>query len=874
MSSAAGRFRPAYLVGAALGAVSVAYLFAPVMVLEPGGLLSALRFRGFYGAEPGFRWSGERGVIRIPDPGPGRRVGVEIDLSAWRPPGTPLPDVRLSAGSATAVFPGTRRFETRTLETATRGIWSSDLEVEVRVPTFEAGAHDARPLGARVGELRLVPRDGLLGLRRPPLRVVAAGAAAALLLFALLRALGSPGALAFRIALAAALSLAPGLILARAIVASAVAPATLGLAALTLLARLFPRAATALSAAALSAARAGGGAARTLASPLGAGLAGAGLVAVAVAQLATPQLSVDVGSGRTAGRVRGFGALDSAGGRSFRNALRGGELDLRDLGIGGEWRIVLDAAVASGPRELTVARAGDVDARGVVGATWTQVAMTARALPSWRGGLRLAFPDAHQHVGLRIAQVRIDRGASLPSPRVAVCCALGLLLAAAIPLALGGSRLSAGLTGLVAAAAVGAGLTWEPLAAASFAPGFLGVAAASALGACLAAGAHVRWGASRGLPLTALIGPALGFLAWWLSTTFPLYRGGHFTFHSSIAQEIWGGHFWTYYLPYPGSMLSRQLQWGNLIFPHPCLFHVVAAPLAALGQPWFHALEKALLAGWLALIAACAAALAGRSGGPRAAVYAGALTPLVPLTYQLLGLGHLMTLFGACTTSLALTYLVHRLGDLTRRRAFVTGAGLVALALLSYFAAVPFAVVVFGLALPFAFRRSRSTGWALMGVGLTGAALAFGLYYVNWTLPFLTESVPALLSGSDRGTGAAALSSRLLLQPGKLSYTFGSWLVPLVALLCLARMTRREDRLLLWPWAGLLPAFGALDLFFNFLLKHHYFTLAPVAVGLALGLSHLHGTGRTGRAAALVAVLALGALAVRAFLATALGWIP
>jgi hypothetical protein len=42
------------------------------------------------------------------------------------------------------------------------------------------------------------------------------------------------------------------------------------------------------------------------------------------------------------------------------------------------------------------------------------------------------------------------------------------------------------------------------------------------------------------------------------------------------------------------------------------------------------------------------------------------------------------------------------------------------------------------------------------------------------------------------------------------------------------------------------------DLFFNFILKHHYFVMLPVVVGIATGLEWLARRSRTERAVALV----------------------
>jgi hypothetical protein len=70
-----------------------------------------------------------------------------------------------------------------------------------------------------------------------------------------------------------------------------------------------------------------------------------------------------------------------------------------------------------------------------------------------------------------------------------------------------------------------------------------------------------------------------------------------------------------------------------------------------------------------------------------------------------------------------------------------------------------------------------------------------------------------------------------------------------------------------------LVVFSALDLSFNFLLKHHYFTMVPVAVGVGVLVARLadHALARWAAAAAL---LALAALALGVGFDVATGRIP
>jgi hypothetical protein len=359
----------------------------------------------------------------------------------------------------------------------------------------------------------------------------------------------------------------------------------------------------------------------------------------------------------------------------------------------------------------------------------------------------------------------------------------------------------------------------------------------------------------------------------------PLFRGGNFLFHSNVAEEIWRGAFLTYYLPYPGSMLSHQAQWGNVLVPHPFLYQLFVAPLAALPQPWFHHTEKAVLALLLSILALTASLLATRMAGARAGGFAGAIGTLLFPTFLLLGLGHLMTLFGCLVLSLALAFLMLRFGRLTERRSWWAAASLLTLCWLSYTASLVFGLFALVLALPFLWRRDRAATRALVSAGLAAGGLAFVLYYANWTWPFLKESVPRLLAGADSDGGAVVavanpLWPRLARIPSKLADSYGSAVIPLAGLAGLALLTRTTDRIFLWSWAAVLVVFSGLDVFFNFLLKHHYATMTPVAVGVGLLLDRLWSRGAWFRGLAVALLTFALVLGVRSALDVALGRIP
>jgi hypothetical protein len=200
---------------------------------------------------------------------------------------------------------------------------------------------------------------------------------------------------------------------------------------------------------------------------------------------------------------------------------------------------------------------------------------------------------------------------------------------------------------------------------------------------------------------------------------------------------------------------------------------------------------------------------------------------------------------------------------------------LLAFCFLAYTAGLLFAAFALAAALPFVFRKDPATARALATAGLAAAAVAFLLYYVHWTWPFLSQSVPRILHGSaaPEGGGTPVLR-RLLALPHKLNYSYGSVLIPVLGLAGLARARTLHGWPLLLSWAAVLPVFSVADLFFNLLLKHHYFTAVPVAVGGGLLLAALARRGAAGRVSAGVLLGIALLLGLQTALDAALGRIP
>ena len=872
---------------AGIAAVALGYqLDRPLAVRLGSGLKGTQATRGFYGAEEDFRWTGEVGTVVVPEPGPGRRVRVEVDLQAWRPRGERAPQAFVEAAGARALARPTTEPQTVSLETTTSGSWSSDLDVRVRSEVFTPGDGDERPLGVRVREVRLVPLRPGWGLRGVPLRPLLLTALLVPLLFAFLARTGASSRAALALGFAAAALAGIGFAVARARTAAAVLPVLVAVAILEGVLRFAPGPCRALGQVVLEAGRAFAVGMRSLWSWPALAVGVVGSLAVIGAYLTKPLLVIDPASRTGSAVLRAFGPQGGDDTLRFRHLQRGSVVDLRDFGSGPSWRVRASLSASRAlPRPLALLRLGTQEATSDAAPPWTTVDLAAASPVGLRSGLLVEFPAAALPIDLRLQRLEVDRGASLPSP-CALACVLGaaLLLAGAVAIA-GAGPPAVWSTAALTTGVLVLALRAQPLATVPFLPAALGIAGASALFSALAAGA-ARLARGRGKSLVptpaARAAAALGFAAFWATTAYPLYRGGHFVFHSSIAEEIWRGRFLLFYLPYPGSVLTRQPQWANVIVPHPCLYHTLVSPLAALPHDWFYFLEKGVLAVLLAGNVLMTSLIALRAGGERSAGFAAVLAAAIPASYQLLGLGHLMTILGAWAFALAFGHLVLRFDALPERRTLVTAAALLALCFLSYFAGLLFALVVLTVAAAALGRSQPRAVRALIVATVLAAAVAFALYYVHWTGPFLGQTVPRLLARASGGAGGAGegaptafpLVRRLARVPEQLEYTFGSLLVPLLGLLGLGLARGKATRTLLLAWGGVLVVFTGLDQFFNFLLKHHYFTIVPVAVGGGLLLSGLAERGRYGRGlswAAVLAVLILGAQ--RAFEA-ATGRIP
>jgi hypothetical protein len=863
MSLAASRWKGAGAIAVlTMLLVALAYALPAEVEIDFGrGVEGLLGTSGFYDAEGGFRWSRARGEIVFPDPGARDPVRLELVLSGFRPPGVEPPRVVLEASGKSFALTPSRRIETQSFEIETVGLWSSTTTVRLWSETFTPQGADERALGVRVHRARLI----LDGPGVAPLKqVLASGAAAG----ALALLLGAP---------AAAVS---GVLLAFAFVffrfyAALGAPVLAAGALLAIvIGRLFPGLARLAGEIAGSFGRSLLEGPRTLRKSLAVPAAGLLILATIAAYAVRPRFTLDLGTGEAEPLLLGFAGFDrDEEGALFRRPFPGATIDLRDFGASSPWTLTIRAA-SDPPRQGVLARAADETLSVGLDRSLDSYRFDLPA-PRWafRAGHLLRFPGFGPEAAIRISEVEVDRGRSLPPLKVV---ALVLGSAALFAAAFGACGLSPGTalglsTAIATFSVVGLGT-----APAFFVPfqSQIALAASASVLAAAAARAVLAAISKRGLapePSAAALAIATAaFGLWFLATASPLYKGGHFSYHSSVAEEISQGKFFLYYFPGPENMLSHQPQWGNLTVPHPSLYHTVTSPLALFPRNWFHLLTKLFLALLLFGVALVSATVAHAAGGSRAGLYAAMAAAAFPTSFQLLGLGHLMTIFGTFAAAVALGFLALAEEQLERRGEWLLALSLVTFAFLSYTGSLLFGSIAIAFASVALLRSEPRLAKRLGGLLLAGWGLALALYYVHWVTPFVRDTLPAMLSGggSDRSID---LMARLKLLPGKAAYTFGSFWVPVLGLSGLVHARGRPRRLLLYGWALALPLFSLLDLAFNFLLKHHYFSFPAVAVGFGLALGWLEEKTALRMAVFLLVVVSLGVMGVSAAFRLATG---
>lgn len=323
--------------------------------------------------------------------------------------------------------------------------------------------------------------------------------------------------------------------------------------------------------------------------------------------------------------------------------------------------------------------------------------------------------------------------------------------------------------------------------------------------------------------------------------------GGGLDFFAHPSRYIWEHGVW------------RTEAYGRTYaFPYTPAFHL---PFVPLGLDYDGLVTAMKL--WAAVLSVAPIVLLwGLARRLDASVLGVLLLTLVPTYTSRLSFAFLPALLGHALDMTLLYWLAGHLSEVAaRRRAWLTGAALVALCQLGYVSGVINISLLVGLlAVAVAFERPRSLrrGAAVLAMGLAGSALSVALYYRDF-LPMLADVAPRIAAG-------AAAAPRYAVQPflsvaAARSYDFFGALYPPLAALGLATLLLRgRGRSLLLAWGGtflllLLGRAKAPDVF----LHGHETLLATPLVCLAAGvtLGALWSNGRMGRLAAATVTLFL-----------------
>ena len=136
-----------------------------------------------------FAWTGPHAEFTVPAIDRSIDWRVTINIRIWRPPGVPLPKVRIGVDGVT-VTEQMLKGHLSLVATAPRRTDASGMTVSIdTTPAFEPGPHDTRKLGVAVASMTLEP---IGGTPRLPRQAAANGVTAIVILATTVAALGTP----------------------------------------------------------------------------------------------------------------------------------------------------------------------------------------------------------------------------------------------------------------------------------------------------------------------------------------------------------------------------------------------------------------------------------------------------------------------------------------------------------------------------------------------------------------------------------------------------------------------------------------------------------------------------------------------------------
>jgi hypothetical protein len=311
---------------------------------------------------------------------------------------------------------------------------------------------------------------------------------------------------------------------------------------------------------------------------------------------------------------------------------------------------------------------------------------------------------------------------------------------------------------------------------------------------------------------------------------------------------------------------SREIAGRRYAFPYTPAFHVPFA-LTRLGYDDLITAVKLADAAWSVVPIVALASLASTLGASPLGV---ALLLFVPIYGHHLSVVYLAAVFGHAVDISVLAWLARRLERIEGWRVALGGAALVALAELAYVGAttiLPVFIACLALA-DLAHRRSPRRAVAILGLGLLGSLLAFGLYYRDFLglvidVIHLKASGGAVVASGD--AAPAGFIDTVVVSTGR--FFPGLW-APLgaVGVALLIRSGRGPAFLIAWAGSYGLLLLGRAKLPLFFQHPHEALFVAPlICLGAGQVVAELWDRGGWRRASglALLAILAITGLAAQ-----------
>lgn len=316
-------------------------------------------------------------------------------------------------------------------------------------------------------------------------------------------------------------------------------------------------------------------------------------------------------------------------------------------------------------------------------------------------------------------------------------------------------------------------------------------------------------------------------------------------YHIGWLRRLVGGDFAALY--FPGQLSQVPPEWNlDVLIPKSPLFYMAMWPLGL-----FKGLDLAPAV--LFVVSLLDASLVpaiyalGRRASRGGAAWGAGLYAVMPLAFRAFAYGILPTIFAQTLTLYVVLVPLQWAGRLRRPTVFAGWVLLLTASLIAFPTALAFnSFVIFALALGWRLRRAAParTEYLLLGGLALGLVLSVLLYYGLYIPPFFSRTLPALLGGTSL-RGEPLWPGGPLEMVGWTGVYVVNWLPQLmlpVALLLVWRARRAESKLLsvlMAAWLAVLVLGMLLNLRFDMIGKHLYYTMPAAALGGGIVLARL-----------------------------------